>query len=153
MAARDMAVPLRLVLGGLALAVLVPAFAQTVYSWKDDKGVTHYSDSPPPAGAKKKEYTAPEATPTAQGAKVQPKAASTRAAVPAVDPAVVAQREKQREQACKQAQANLAILKGNLGIAVDKDGDGKNDMVLDAKQRQEETRNMQASVDANCGNG
>ena len=32
----------------------MPAFAQAVYTWKDDKGVTHYSDSPPPAGAKKK---------------------------------------------------------------------------------------------------
>ena len=44
----------RLLVGACALVLCVPAFAQAVYTWKDDKGVTHYSDSPPPAGAKKK---------------------------------------------------------------------------------------------------
>jgi hypothetical protein len=153
MAARDMAASLRIVLGGLALVILVPAFAQTVYTWKDAKGVTHYSDAPPPAGATKREVHTTAGTPAPTVVKTAPKAASTAAAVPVVDPAVVAAQEKQRAQACKQAQANLAILKGSFGVAVDKDGDGKNDMVLDAKQREQETQNMQASVDANCGNG
>jgi glutaredoxin len=30
------------------------ALAQQVYKWKDAKGVTHYSDTPPPAGEQKK---------------------------------------------------------------------------------------------------
>ena len=36
-----------------ALSIAAVADAQQVYSWKDAKGVTHYSDSPPPAGATK----------------------------------------------------------------------------------------------------
>ena len=36
-------------LGFIALLLAAPAFAGTVYQWKDAKGVTHYSDSPPPA--------------------------------------------------------------------------------------------------------
>ena len=31
-----------------------PLLAQTVYTWKDAKGVTHYSDTPPPAREQKK---------------------------------------------------------------------------------------------------
>ncbi len=36
------------VLAGLCLVLATPAFAAKVYQWKDAKGVTHYSDSPPP---------------------------------------------------------------------------------------------------------
>ena len=38
----------------LSAAVAVPAQAQ-MYKWKDAKGVTHYTDTPPPASAKKAE--------------------------------------------------------------------------------------------------
>ena len=43
------AIPAVMCLGFAILLPAVPAFAGTVYQWKDAKGVTHYSDSPPPA--------------------------------------------------------------------------------------------------------
>lgn len=41
--------PLRALACGLALAVLGSAAQAQMYSWKDAKGVTHFSDQPPPA--------------------------------------------------------------------------------------------------------
>ena len=38
-----------------ALALLIaaaPLAASEVYSWKDARGVTHYSQTPPPAGTR-----------------------------------------------------------------------------------------------------
>jgi hypothetical protein len=147
--------------GCIAAMALAPAFAQSVYTWKDAKGVTHYSDSPPPKGTKSREVqplptpAAPVATASAVRA---PAPASTAAPAMAadvaakIDPAAVAAREKQRAESCKQAQANLDILKNSYGVAVDNDGDGKNDAVLDPTQRQKETENMQLAVQANCSN-
>jgi len=150
--------PNRLLVGLLALAMIAPAAAQTVYTWKDAKGVTHYSDSPPPAGAKRKEVKAPEASPpgTAQissadkpAAKADPQQTEEQKQQQAV---ADANRAKQRAQSCKDAQANLALLKSSANVTVDKDGDGKADVVLDNTQRQTETANMQAVVTANCSN-
>ena len=150
----------RLVLGCIALVALAPAFAQTVYTWKDAKGVTHYSDAPPPKGTQSRQLQPQPAPPTptpvpvattATPAKTVPASPSTNAAIAAaIDPAAVAAREKQRAESCKQAQANLEILKNSYGVAVDNDGDGKNDAVLDTAQRQKETENMQLAVQANC---
>ena len=61
------------------------------------------------------------------------------------------QQAKQRDQACKQAQANIAVLNSQAGVTVDHDGDGKADAVLDAKQRAQEVQAMQAVASANCG--
>lgn len=151
-------VPGKLVLGCIVLVACLPAFAQAVYTWKDAKGVTHYSDTPPPKGTQTKEFR-PDPVPrtpipaTVAAPKVAPAAPSTNAAVAAaIDPAAVAAREKQRAESCKQAQANLKILKDSYGVAVDNDGDGKNDAVLDVAQRQKETENMQLAVQANCSN-
>ena len=35
-----------------SLAACPPGFAQTMYKWVDEKGVTHFSDDPPPEGTK-----------------------------------------------------------------------------------------------------
>jgi hypothetical protein len=152
----DMPASTRLVLGCIALVALAPAFAQTVYTWKDAKGVTHYSDAPPPKGTQSRQVQPQPAPPTptpvaTTPAKTVPASPSTNAAIAAaIDPAAVAAREKQRAESCKQAQENLAILKNSYGVAVDNDGDGKNDAVLDTAQRQKETENMQLAVQANC---
>ena len=56
---------------GLAL-VISPLAAQTVYQWKYANVVTHYSDSPPPKGATRREVETTAGTP----ATPQPKAAA-----------------------------------------------------------------------------
>ena len=57
----------RLLVGSTFLLLVLPALASKVYQWKDAKGVTHYSDSPPPGnpGAKNRQLSdgpAPPAT-------------------------------------------------------------------------------------------
>ena len=146
----------RLLVGACALMLCVPAFAQAVYTWKDDKGVTHYSDSPPPAGAKKKNVrTSADPVPSAKPvAEVKAADAADAAAKPdnaAQQAAAQEQQAKQRDQACKQAQANIAVLNSQAGVTVDRDGDGKADAVLDTKQRAQEVQAMQAVASANCG--
>lgn len=144
----------RLAIGAACLAALClsPALAQQVYSWKDAKGVTHYSDAPPPKGTAKAR-TVPVAPAPPPVARVQPAPASTAAARPAVqapDPALVQALAEQRAAQCKQAQENLKVLQANAMVAVDNDGDGKNDAVLDTKEREAQTATMQAAVQANC---
>ena len=154
-----MTAPIRLALcaGCIAFAVAALASAQSVYSWKDAKGVTHYSDSPPPKGARTGEVRnvpVPPAPPAPVVAKVSPPAATTIARAPvaaAVDPVAAKAAADQRAAACKRAQENLTVLQQtNAAVGVDKDGDGKNDSVLTAEERTSQTANMQAAVQANC---
>ena len=94
----------------LSLAMVTsPLAAQTVYQWKDAKGVTHYSDSPPPKGGTRREVRTSEgapATPTptvaASSKEPNPEAAPPKVAPPATPP-VVADPAK-----CALAQHNLA---------------------------------------------
>ena len=74
-----------------------------------------------------------------------------RRATQAAAQAAAEQLAKQRATACKQAQANIAVLNSQAGVTVDRDGDGKADAVLDAKQRAQEVQAMQAVASANCG--
>jgi len=151
----------RLVLGCIAIALpallAATASAQAVYTWKDAKGVTHYSDAPPPSGAREVRVPTPPPVPapasaSARAARPAPPVATTANRAPEipVDPAAVAARDKQRKEICTNAQNNLTLLQGNAGIAVDRDGDGKMEAVLDQPQRQKEIENMQAAVQANC---
>jgi hypothetical protein len=50
---------IRLALFSLALAAFVPAAIADMYKWVDEKGVTHYSESPPPDGKATKMETKP----------------------------------------------------------------------------------------------
>ena len=153
-----MTVSLRIALGtGCIVAVMAAAVSAQVYSWKDDKGVTHYSDAPPPASANKKVRTvdvppappAPAATP--KPAAPVPAGTVARAPAPPVpDPAAEKAAAEARAAACKQAQDNLAMLQSNAAVAMDKDGDGKNDVVLDTAERAKQTASMQSTVQANC---
>jgi hypothetical protein len=148
---------LRIALGaGCIVAVMAAAVSAQVYTWKDAKGVTHYSDSPP-ANANQKVRTvdvppAPPAQPRPTPAAVAaPAATVARAPAPPVpDPAAQKAAAEQRAAACKQATDNLAVLKTNAAVAMDKDGDGKNDAVLNAEERNQQTASMEAAVTANC---
>ena len=95
-----------------------------VYKWKDARGVTHYSDTPPPAG---------------RYGNVLPDAAA-RVATPAkLDPR------------CATARANIAQLKsGRADIGLDTDRDGKIDKPLAEAQRADQLRMAEASERTFC---
>lgn len=112
---------------GLLLLAL-PASAGEVYQWKDAKGVTHYSDSPPPNQAHKSRSI------TAHGS-----AATAAAAKPA---AVNAD--------CSNARSNLAVLQGKGAVGIDEDKDGKADRNLTATERANRTQLAEASIKTYC---
>ena len=112
---------------GLLLLAL-PASAGEVYQWKDAKGVTHYSDSPPPNQAHKSRAI------TGQGAV---------ATAPVAKAAVV-------NADCSNARSNLAILQGKGEVGIDEDKDGKADRNLNATERANRTQLAEASIKTYC---
>ena len=110
------------------LAVALPAAAGEIYQWKDAKGVTHYSDSPPPNQAHKSRAINQKGSP-----------AVSVAAKP-----VVANAD------CTNARSNLKILQGNTEVGIDENQDGKPERNLTAQERANRTRLAEAGVKTYC---
>jgi len=122
--------PLSRSLLALCLALTIsPLAAQTIYQWKDDKGVTHYSDLPPPKGATRRELQTPEGTPYTPQA-------------PAGDNAQ-----------CAQARLNLANLQSSAEVGLDADRDGKVDAPMSAEQRAKQTELVRGAIKTHCPGG
>ena len=112
---------MRIALACLLACIALAAQAQSngVYKWKDAKGVTHYSDSPPPVG---------------RYGSVVPDA-SARVAAPG-----------KPDARCTTARNNIERLKsGNADLGPDANGDGRPDSTLTAEQR---TAQLQAAETA-----
>ncbi|MBU8975620.1 MULTISPECIES: DUF4124 domain-containing protein [unclassified Lysobacter] len=115
---------------GLSLLLATPAFAAKVYQWKDEKGVTHYSDAPPPGQDIKgrnlatKDGTAPAAQPAAK-----PVAANAN---------------------CTNARSNLSVLQGGGQVGIDEDKDGKPDRSLNDSERANRTALAEAQIKTYC---
>ncbi len=112
----------------LAIAAAdVQAQSHGVYKWKDARGVTHYSDQPPPGGR----YASVEAN------------ASARVAAPK-EPEPVDPR-------CTTARANIERLNsGDTNIGLDANRDGKADAPLPQAQRADQLRMAEASARNFC---
>lgn len=126
-----MSKPFRLLPGAVAALCLVlatPAFAAKVYQWKDAKGVTHYSDSPPPDQAIKGRTMADKGGQPAQ--------------TPVAKPVVSAN--------CTNARSNLAVLQGANPVSIDEDKDGKPDRNLSDSERANRTELAQAQIKTYC---
>ncbi|APG02739.1 hypothetical protein BJI69_01645 [Luteibacter rhizovicinus DSM 16549] len=125
----------------LLVAVCPLAFGQA-YKWKDAQGVTHYSDSPPPAGTKvEKIKTSGVVIPPAG----EPAPASTVAAKPA-PAAPVADTPANRTKLCEQLRKNADTLSKEKVVSVD-DGKGGSRVLDDAgRARQVETTQAQMTL-------
>ena len=115
-------------LGCLLLLASTTALAGPVYKWKDAKGVTQYSETPP-TGAKY-ETRAQARTPVA---------GETEAASAAPVP-----------KECSTARANVALLEGSGPVMQDTDGDGKADTALTPEQRSAQKGLAEAAIKAYC---
>ena len=114
----------------LCLAAAFTAQAQQIYQWKDSKGVTHYSDSPPPNQSVQNRRINQSGTPIMD---------ATAAGKP-VD-----------NVQCTTARKNLEILGTHQGpVQQDTDGDGKPDTTLDDTGRNNQRALAEASVKAYC---
>ncbi|HEY4292890.1 DUF4124 domain-containing protein [Luteibacter sp.] len=135
----------RIVTLAVLLAACPLAFAQA-YKWKDAQGVTHYADSPPPAGTKYDKVKtsgtveAPAgANPAPPPAPAAPKAAS---AGPASDT------PENRKKLCTTLQSNMKILSKQQKVSVD---DGKGGQVaLDDAGRKRQVETTQAQMTLYC---
>ena len=110
------------------LAVVLPAAAGEIYQWKDTKGVTHYSDSPPLNQAHKSRAINQKGAP----------------AVSATAKPVVANAD------CTNARSNLKILQGKTEVGIDENKDGKPERNLTAQERANRTRLAEAGVKTYC---
>ena len=110
------------------LLVAAPGLAQQqrVYQWKDAKGVTHYTDMPPPQAHKARD--------------IDNRGSAT---------AVSAVKQDENPQ-CLDARANLLRLQGSQTVGVDTNGDGKADRNLSPEERSAQTDLNQAAVKAYC---
>ena len=110
------------------LAAAMPAAAGEIYQWKDAKGVTHYSDSPPPNQAHKSRAINQKGAP-AVSVTAKPVAANTD---------------------CSNARSNLKILQGKTEVGIDENKDGKPERNLTAQERAHRTRLADAGVKTYC---
>lgn len=118
---------------GLALALSSPANAwQQVYQWKDANGVTHYSQTPPPAGKFESRTI------------VNRQPAATENAQPGDRPAEPPQ--------CARARSNIDLINSGVALKVDSDNDGTPDRDLSEAERQRQLDLNQIVLRANCGN-
>ena len=107
--------------------------ADDLYQWKDSKGVTHYSDAPPPKGQFHSR--------TVHVRDGVPAAAADEPAKPATTSA---------DANCTLAQANLKRLQAGGNIGPDANGDGKPDSTFNAQQLAEQTQLAQKNIQAYC---
>lgn len=127
----------RLTLAALLTAGLLatPALASEVYQWKDAQGVTHYSDTPPPAGSDHSVRQISQAGTASRAAAAEPADAPPES------------------EACLTAKSNLNLLRSDGPVGEDTDGDGIPDSELDAAQRQAQLQLAEASIRVHCGGG
>jgi hypothetical protein len=113
----------------VATGLCASAAATNVYQWKDSKGVTHSSDSPPP------------------GAQYDTRRIDNRG--DAVEEAE-APAETEVSSQCATARMNLATLSSGSPVQQDTDGDGKPDKVLDDEERATHKNLAETAVKAYC---
>ncbi len=113
----------------LALGTITTVSAGEVYQWKDAKGVTHYSQTPP-----------------AQG-KFQARSIYQRQ--PAVDGQTVAATPTESPQ-CTTARNNIDLIQSGAKLKMDSDGDGKPDRDLSDTDREKQLQIAQTVARVNC---
>lgn len=118
-------------IGAALLVVALPAAAGKVYQWKDAKGVTHYSDEPPPGEGKARSRT------------IRNSGAATEEPPPQQAKAVV-------NTNCTNARSNLKVLQGDQAVGVDADNDGKADRELTAGERANRLQLAEAQIRTFC---
>jgi hypothetical protein len=110
------------------LLVSLPAASGEIYQWKDGKGVTHYSDSPPPNQMHKSRAINPR---------------GTAVAAAAAKPAAV-------NSDCSNASNNLKVLQGTGEVGLDADKDGKAERPLTPKERADRIQQAQRNITTYC---
>lgn len=120
-----------------------------VYKWVDDKGVTHYTATPPPEGTEATKIKTPRASPAVEATPSQESPAPS-AADPASesDDPQEAQFKKVRAENCAAARKNLSTLQ-NRAYGRYMDASGKVTRLSD-EERARLTKEAEVLVKDNC---
>lgn len=134
----------------LLLALSGAASASSVYKWVDAQGMTHFG-AQPPEGQKATEINtaAPEpATPPAPNESAINKPDPQQREIDDKVKEQVAAQESERAEYCEKTKTNLAQLKNNPRLQVEKE-DGKMAR-LSEKERQQKITDTQKQITDNC---
>ena len=141
----------------VAAFAALPAVAQTMYKWVDEKGVTHFSETPPPDAKTEKKATkvTPKVVPPSGGGAYDPnawKAKEAEAKKRSVDRGQQQQTEARdaakRAEQCDRARARVAFLK-DVNVLFRTNPDGTR-TYLEDKQREAEIAQAQQAVNETC---
>ncbi len=137
-------------LAAALLVACVPAAAQTMYKWVDEKGVTHFSEHPPP-GERKASKVTPKVVPPSNPSAYDPQGWKSREAESKklrVDRGLQDQSEaKDRERraaACERARSRIAFLQNTHRIHRD-NPDGTRTYLDEAQREAEIARSREAA--------
>ncbi len=125
---------------GCWIALVTTLAGAQIYKWKDAQGVTHFSQSPPPAGT---HYTRMRLAGEPEVSSNPSPAAST-ATPPAASPAAaqqtasgsVADTPQNRATLCKQLSSNIALLESSQSLTQAGPG-GVQEKLTDTQRRQQ----------------
>ena len=138
-----------------AFALLVPAlpgWTQAMYKWVDEKGVTHFSETPPP-GDRRAEKVTPRVTPPGNPSAYDPHGWKTREAESkklkvdrGLQDQADAQNREKRAVACERAKSRIAFLQNTHRIHRD-NPDGTRTFLDDAQREAEIARTREAAAE------
>ena len=113
------------------LLTATSAVASDLYKWKDNNGVSHYSENPPTSQ-----------TQAFQAFVIQNPKPPTSSNTP--------DKPVSQSPACINARHNLQLLRENSKVMIDNDGDGKSETPLNAEQRAQQTALAEEAMRASC---
>ena len=128
---------------GLATATVTSAQAQQFYKWKDEKGATHYTQTPPPA--RQSQTLSIKARAAASNASVAPTAVNAKPTAPNAAPPtkpVAPAAPKLSAQACKDLKSNLDLLQSGRRL-YENDTGGERSYLTEAQKAVQIQTSMQ----------
>ncbi len=136
-------------IGGLLLAMSATAMASQVYTWVDEKGVTHFSEQPPngrPAASFSTSSPVSRMPPPAKLPAQEEKAPEQEA----IDKKVkreIAVKEAERKKYCETVRTRLAYLENNPRLRAEIDGEMRR---LTEEERQARIAEAQKAIKESC---
>ena len=137
----------------LLCSIAFSVSAQTMYKWVDEKGVTHFSQDPPPDGNKSAQKIEVKPIPSDRAAsdnwRQREQESKQQRAKQSVDQARVREQEEaQRGQKCRAAQRKADAMKNYARVfRLDEKGER---VYYDDKQRESELADAQADIAKYC---
>ena len=137
----------------ILILIAGPLGAQTMYKWVDEKGVTHFSENPPPDGNKKAQKIEVKPIqsdrPPADNWKQREMESKQIRAKKGIEEEGARQREEaQRGQACRNAQRKADTMKNYARVfRLDEKGER---VYYDDKQRESELADAQREIAKYC---